>query len=75
MIDSMGRIEIDRTIHARDWTEGYRKGREEGIEEMRKQVKGVCSSEIMSGKPAILPENVDYVADCLLGKWRLKGKR
>ena len=32
MRDSMGRIEIDRTIHARDWTEGYRKGWEEGID-------------------------------------------
>ena len=32
--DSMGRIEIDRTIHTRDWEEGYRTGVETGIDKM-----------------------------------------
>ena len=47
MTDSMGRIEIDRTIHARDWTEGYNKGREEGIDEAIGQAKSACYDSSM----------------------------
>ena len=45
-----------------------------GVEDMRRGVKGYSSSQIMHGKPAILPENIDYVADGLLGIWRFKEK-
>ena len=62
--DSMGRIEIDRTIHAKDWTEGYRKG----IEESQQRIKELEEAKKMS--VAIYLELPEPVADDVANKVR-----